>query len=137
MKDNFSIRSDNYARYRPSYPNDFFDYLNQIKTGSINAWDCGTGNGQVTKRLSGMFENVHATDISQSQLDNAVMVNNIHYSLQPAEKTDFPNNFFDLIVVAQAVHWFDFVKFYAEVTSTGLVAPCGKFIDLESKMIAD
>ncbi|MDA0194507.1 MAG: class I SAM-dependent methyltransferase [Bacteroidetes bacterium] len=118
MKDNFSTGSDNYARYRPTYPDDFFDYLNRIKTGSQNAWDCGTGNGQVAGKLAAVYDNVFATDISQSQLDNAVIVDNVHYSLQPAEKTDFPDNFFDLIIVSQAVHWFDFVKFYAEVNRT-------------------
>ena len=43
---------------------------------------------------------------------------NIRYSLQAAESTDFTNDFFDLIVVAQAIHWFDFEKFYAEVNRT-------------------
>ena len=34
-----------------------------------NAWDCGTGNGQVAKILAGFFNEVQATDISQNQLE--------------------------------------------------------------------
>lgn len=118
MKDNFSIESEKYARYRPSYPEEFFDYLREFVTGFENAWDCGTGNGQVAKELAQVFSNVYATDISQAQLDNAVKLSNIFYSVQPAEKTNFKDNFFDLIIVAQAVHWFDFEKFYSEVIRT-------------------
>src|SRR6185437_5143064 len=106
MKDNFSARSGNYAKYRPTYPDAFFDYLKALQTNFNACWDCGTGNGQVAVKLAAQFKNVYATDISQSQLDNAQKQNNIFYSLQPAEKTNFPDNFFDLVVVAQAVHWF-------------------------------
>jgi SAM-dependent methyltransferase len=38
--------------------------------------------------------------------------------LQAAEKTNFQKHTFDLIIVAQAVHWFDFEKFYNEVNRT-------------------
>ena len=56
--------------------------------------------------------------MSQSQIDNAHKSDKIKYSVQTAEKTDFDNGKFDLIIVAQAIHWFDFEKFYAEVKRT-------------------
>jgi hypothetical protein len=118
MKDNFSQQADKYARYRPAYPGELFAYLKPLLSGTENAWDCGTGNGQAAQNLATIFDHVYATDISQSQLDNAVQQPNIHYSLQPAERTSFPNNFFDLVMVAQAVHWFNFEMFYAEVART-------------------
>lgn len=118
MKDNFSTHSDKYAKYRPTYPINFFDYLNSIIPNRENAWDCGTGNGQIAYELAKTFDNVYATDISQSQIDNAHKSDNIKYSVQPAEKTDFDNQTFDLIIVAQAIHWFDFNKFYTEVKRT-------------------
>lgn len=118
MKDNFSSQSDKYAKYRPSYPTEFFDYLNSIVPNKQNAWDCGTGNGQVAFELAKTFDKVFATDISQSQIDNALQAGNIKYSVQPAEKTDFEDHQFDLIVIAQAIHWFDFDKFYREVNRT-------------------
>ncbi|MNX98885.1 Methyltransferase domain protein [compost metagenome] len=42
----------------------------------------------------------------------------MRYSVQPAEQTDFPDHTFDLITVAQAIHWFDFDAFYKEVKRT-------------------
>lgn len=117
-KDNFSSQSDQYAKYRPTYPTAFFDYLNSIVPGKQNAWDCGTGNGQVAYELAKIFDNVFATDISQSQIDNALQADNISYSVQPAESTRFNNNLFDLVIVAQAIHWFDFDRFYTEVRRT-------------------
>lgn len=118
MKDNFSSHSQEYARYRPSYPTEFFQYLNTLIPNKNNAWDCGTGNGQVAIELSKTFRHVHATDISRQQLDNALPAPNITYSLQPAESTSFPDNFFDLIIIAQAIHWFDFERFYTEAKRT-------------------
>jgi len=82
------------------------------------AWDCGTGTGQIANELIKDFEVVEATDISKSQLQEATKHNRINYSLQPAEKTNFPNNFFDLIIVDQAIHWFNFDEFYKEVNRT-------------------
>ncbi|TAH18577.1 MAG: class I SAM-dependent methyltransferase [Cytophagales bacterium] len=118
MKDNFSTQSDNYAKYRPTYPPDFFAYLSAIVPEKQLAWDCGTGNGQVAYELAKLFTQVYATDISQSQIDNALQADNIHFSVEPAEKTNFGDQLFNLIVVAQAIHWFDFEQFYKEVRRT-------------------
>jgi len=118
MKDNFSSQSDMYAKYRPTYPSAFFSYLNTLVPVKQRAWDCGTGNGQVAFALAETFEKVFATDMSQAQIDHAAQANNINYSVQPAEHTNFEDNQFDLIIVAQAIHWFDFDKFYTEVKRT-------------------
>ena len=79
--------------------------------------------------MAKFFKRIEATDISQQQLDNAVKMSNINYSLQPAEKTNFPDNSFDLITVAQAIHWFDFSQFYKKVNRTlkpgGIIAVVG------------
>lgn len=129
MKDNFSVHSDKYALYRPDYPAAFFEYLNKLVPKKQHVWDCGTGNGQIAFTLASSFQHVYATDISQSQIDNAMRAQNISYSVQPAEKTGFPDNLFNLVVVAQAIHWFDFNQFYAEVNRTakpdGLICVVG------------
>lgn len=115
MKDNFSTQSAQYAQFRPTYPPELFAYLATLVPTYTHAWDCGTGNGQVAVVLAKTFDRVYATDISQAQLDNATRQANITYSVQAAENTDFSDNIFDLITVAQAIHWFDFELFYAEV----------------------
>lgn len=114
MKDNFSHNSGNYAQFRPSYPDEVFAFLDTILTGRERVWDCATGTGQVAGKLVNLFEMVEATDLSESQLKSAVSHPKIHYSQQIAEKTNFPDQYFDCITVGQAIHWFDFEKFYAE-----------------------
>ena len=39
----------------------------------------------------------------------------MNYSVQSAESTNFPEHHFDLITVAQALHWFDHDRFWKEV----------------------
>ena len=112
MKDNFSARSADYARFRPGYPPQLFDFLFNLCKSFDCAWDCATGNGQIAAALAERFRQVEATDISESQLKNAVQKPNIRYRVEPAESPSFPENTFDLITVGQAAHWFDFEKFY-------------------------
>lgn len=121
MKDNFSRQADVYAKYRPSYPKELFDFLFSHIPIREAAWDCATGNGQTARELARHFSKVCATDISQKQIDNAYQAENIFYTIQAAEKTDFPDKYFDLITVSQALHWFDFDKFYAEAKRVGKV----------------
>lgn len=115
MKDNFSGHADDYAKYRPSYPDEVYEFLKKNLSAFDKAWDCATGNGQVAKRLSEFFKHVEATDISSQQMTQAFKRPNINYSVQPAENVSFNNASFDLVIVGQAVHWFRFEKFYSEV----------------------
>src|SRR5258706_5142103 len=114
-KDLFSSHASQYAAFRPTFPEELYDFVfSQVKNFDA-AWDAGTGNGQVARDLSKKFKNVFATDISQKQIENAARAENICYSLA-GETTSFPENSLDLICVAQAIHWFDRDKFYADVT---------------------
>ena len=118
MKDNFSQQADLYAQFRPTYPEAVFTHLMKYVKEHNAAWDCATGNGQAAKTLANYFDTVYATDISEKQIANAVQRNNIIYKIEGAENTSFPDNMFDLITVAQAIHWFNFDKFYSEVKRT-------------------
>lgn len=118
MKDNFSTQSSQYAKFRPTYPQELYDFLLSHVKDTKLAWDCATGNGQVASELAKRFDKVYATDISKNQLANAVQLPNIIYKLEQAEHTNFSDHSFDLITVAQAIHWFKFDEFYAEVKRT-------------------
>jgi ubiquinone/menaquinone biosynthesis C-methylase UbiE len=118
MKDNFTAHSNQYKKFRPAYPDELYNFLMELVATKHTAWDCGTGNGQLAQGLAKYFKEVYATDISEKQISNAVKENNIFYKVESAEKTSFPNNFFDLITVAQAIHWFNFNAFYSEVKRT-------------------
>ena len=115
MKDNFSKQAVVYSKFRPQYPDEMIEYIISYVNNKSIALDVATGNGQVAHKFSSYFKNVYATDISQKQLDNAIKPDTIIYSKEPAEKTSFENQKFDLIVVAQATHWFDFDAFYKEI----------------------
>lgn len=115
MKDNFSKQAATYARYRPGYPAELFQWMNGLTQAHDAAWDCATGNGQIASGLSAFFNRVYATDISERQLAEAVQAPNIIYSAEAAEQASFDDNTFDLVVVAQALHWFNFDAFYREV----------------------
>lgn len=113
-KQTFGINSGDYARFRPTYPKVFYEFLTAHLVSKDKAWDCACGTGQVAKDLTGYFNEIYATDISKNQIENAFRHPKIKYAVSPAEQTDFPNNFFDLIGVGQALHWFDIDKFFKE-----------------------
>ena len=113
--DRFSAQAADYARYRINYPADLYDWLLPQVAGRERAWDCATGNGQVAAVLADYFVRVNATDLSASQLAQAVPRLNVHYQTARAEHTPFPDQRFDLITVAQAVHWFEPEAYHAEV----------------------
>ncbi len=118
MKDNFSSVASGYAIFRPTYPEALYRYLFTLVNQYNAAWDCATGNGQVARVLAGHFKEVYATDISENQLSKAPKIKNVTYRLEQAEKSAANSHSFDLVTVSQAIHWFDFDAFYAEVKRT-------------------
>ncbi len=115
MKDNFSNHAADYAQFRPTYPAELYSYLFSLITDKDFAWDCGTGNGQIAVELAKNFNHVWATDLSEEQLKQAPKRKNIDYEVHIAEKPINEKQKFDLITVAQAIHWFDFEEFYKSV----------------------
>ena len=113
--DRFSAQAAEYARYRIDYPAALYDWLLPQVPGRERAWDCATGNGQVASVLAEHFVRVNATDLSASQLAQAAPRPNVYYQTARAEHTPFPAQRFDLITVAQAVHWFEPEAYHAEV----------------------
>lgn len=115
MKDNFSAQANLYAHFRPRYPAAMYDFIFTHVKDFNTALDVATGNGQVAVVLAERFKQVYATDISGKQLQQAPQKDNIIYKGEPAEASSFPDNYFNLVTVAQAIHWFDFDTFHTEV----------------------
>jgi SAM-dependent methyltransferase len=113
--DLFSDSADRYASARPRYPDALIDFIAQSSPSLDVAWDCGTGNGQAAVDLARYFRTVWATDPSQAQIDHAIACTGVTYSVQPAEQVSFADHSVDAITVAQALHWFDLDRFFAEV----------------------
>lgn len=115
MKDLFSKQSSEYAKFRPTYPETLISEIVAHCSRNKTAWDAGTGNGQLATLLAPQFEKVFASDLSEKQLVNAKVTENITYFQSNSYNTPIESNSIDLITVAQAIHWFDFEKFYQEV----------------------
>jgi SAM-dependent methyltransferase len=115
FKDHFSGRASAYTRYRPTYPPPLFAWLAGLTRRHDLAWDCGCGSGQAAIGLAPYYRLVMATDPSRQQIENAVPHERVRYSVAPAEDSGLDPASIDLVVAAQALHWFDFDCFYAEV----------------------
>jgi SAM-dependent methyltransferase len=113
--DHFGAAARAYAAYRPHYPPALFEWLGSLTAGRERAWDCGTGNGQAALALARRFAEVVATDPSLDQLVNATSHPSVSYIAMTAEQAALRTGSADLVTVAQALHWFDRPRFFAEV----------------------
>jgi SAM-dependent methyltransferase len=109
------LQAGDYARYRPLYPPELFEYLASVAPGRRLAWDCGTGNGQAALELARYFDRVVATDASAEQLARALPHERIEYRVERAEDIKLAPGSADLVTVAIAVHWFNLERFYSAV----------------------
>ena len=127
--DKFSDGSDRYRRARPAYPPELIARLARLAPGRKLAWDSGTGNGQAALALAEHFEAVFATDPSPQQIAEAVPAERVTYKVEAAEEVSLPDDSADLVVAAQAMHWYDLDRFYAQVRRVlrpgGLLAAIG------------
>ncbi|CAK7354780.1 unnamed protein product [Dovyalis caffra] len=111
-----------YLDARPNYPNEWYAMLAALTPHHSLAWDAGTGNGQSALGVAEHYEQVIGTDISVEQLKHAVQHPRVQYLHTPLSISDDElvnliggENSVDLVIVAEAVHWFDLPKFYAVV----------------------
>ncbi|KPK60998.1 MAG: SAM-dependent methyltransferase [Gammaproteobacteria bacterium SG8_31] len=115
FKDHFSAAARSYARFRPEYPDGLFHWLAETASARERAWDAATGTGQAALGLANHFTEVIATDASAEQIRHARPHARIRYEVAPAEYVPIENNSIDLVLVAQALHWFEFDAFFGEV----------------------
>lgn len=114
FKDHFSLQSEAYRRFRPEYPATLFEWLAAQSPGRKLAIDVATGNGQAAVTLAGHFGNVIATEPSAAQLAEATAHPRVEYRCEAAESISVASGSADLLVAAQAAHWFDWPRFVGE-----------------------
>lgn len=115
FKDHFSQGSAAYAAARPRYPRALVDFLAGACASTALAWDVGCGSGQLSTLLAERFGKVIATDASAQQLEHAEAHPKVEYRRAPAEASGLDARSVDLVTAAQAAHWFELPRFYAEV----------------------
>lgn len=115
FKDHFSTGSAAYRANRPTYPPELFAWLATQAPATGLAVDLGCGNGQASLGLAGHFAAVAALDPSAAQIAEAEPHPRVTYRVAPAEATGLPAGAADLVLAAQAFHWFDHARFFPEL----------------------
>lgn len=136
FKDLFSAQSADYARYRPTYPPELFAWLASVAPARGCAVDVATGNGQAALLLAPHFTRVIGLDASAAQVAEATPHPRISYGVAPAEATGLDAGSADVLTVAQAFHWFQQARFFAEAERVlrpgGVLAVwCYGFMDMD------
>lgn len=120
----FGNRADSYAIFRPQYPEALFAWLAQQSPARQRALDIACGNGQASAPLRRYFAQVLASDSSVEQLRAADTAGLALFAAR-AEAQPLGDASLDLIVVAQALHWFATPEFFREAER--LLKPEGLF----------
>lgn len=113
--DHFSSSAAAYAAHRPTYPEALIDCLARATARHELAWEPGCGSGQLASALRRRFARVIATDASAAQLALAVPQPGLEYRCELAEEPSLASGSVDLVVAAQAAHWFAAERFAAAV----------------------
>ena len=110
----FSRKSEDYSRFRPSYPAAAVDWLFE-KCGNVPTVDIGAGTGIFTQALLRRFENVSAVEPNpEMRKEFFKLLPDVICSDGTGEKSKLPETSVELITVAQAFHWLDAEKFKLE-----------------------
>jgi len=113
----FSSRADAYARARPSYPYEAFEWLCHGLPGTGVAADIGAGTGLSTRVLAqalGDGWQTLAVEPNAEMRKSAESHECISWIDGTAESTSIESGAVDLVLCAQAFHWFDAAKAIAE-----------------------
>lgn len=115
-KQRFSSRVENYIKYRPGYPDEIIPTL-QLEIGLMTndvVADIGSGTGFSAKlflengnTVYGIEPNEPMRKAAEGLLSEYPAFISIHGS---SEETNLKDSSIDLIVCAQAFHWFDRIK---------------------------
>lgn len=120
----FGQHASAYARHRPTYPEALFDWLAELAPSPHLAVDVAAGAGQAAQALTTRFDRVVATDRSAELLATIPAHPRLTTLAQPAEDLDIGERA-DLVVTAQALHWFAGAPFWERVAGT--LRPGGVF----------
>lgn len=128
-KDNFSTVSQDYAKFRPTYPPELVEHvanlLPEIERNFL--LDSGTGNGQFASLMLPYFKKIAGHDLSANQIASAFNTERIRYFVSPAENlSEVGTGTVDMVTVAQAYHWYDFPEFFKELDR--ILRPGGIFV---------
>jgi len=103
----FTDRTDDYVKYRPSYPREAIDaVIEGLAEKAATAADVGAGTGISARLLADRGLSVVAIEPNQAMRDAAETHPRVVYRDGTAENTGLDGGAVDLVLAAQAFHWF-------------------------------
>ncbi|MBB6627637.1 class I SAM-dependent methyltransferase [Nocardioides sp. KIGAM211] len=110
----FGSVADAYDRGRPSYPREAAAWL--VGPDPVTVLELGCGTGKLTEQLVALGHDVHATDPDAAML--AVLAKrlpDVRSTQASAEEIPMADGSVDVVVCAQAFHWFDLDRALPEI----------------------
>ena len=106
--------ADAYDRGRPTYPREAAVWLTSDRPVAVI--ELGAGTGKLTEQLVALGHDVHATEPDPQML--AILekkLPEVRLSQAPAEEIPAGDASYDVVVSAQAFHWFDYDRALPEI----------------------
>jgi SAM-dependent methyltransferase len=129
----WGLTSGDYARFRPGYPEEFYDLLTALGVGrpGQRVLDLGTGTGVLARAFARRGAQVTAVDISVQQISAAREIAagedvDVDFRVSPAEQIEFPAGSFDVISAGQSWLYFDAETMVGKVLS--FLTPDGRLV---------
>ncbi|TIC83306.1 class I SAM-dependent methyltransferase [Nocardioides sp. GY 10127] len=113
-----------YDRGRPGYPRAAAAWL--VGETPCRVLELGAGTGQLTEQLVALGHHVVATDVDPAMLELlSARLPDVPAEIAAAERLPFATASFDVVVTAQAFHWFDAEAALPEISR--VLVPGGRF----------
>ena len=110
----FGSVADAYDRGRPSYTRDAVVWATSAEP--LTVLELGAGTGKLTGQLVALGHDVHATDPDAAMLDVLrARLPGVRTSVTGAEDIPAADRAYDVVVAAQAFHWFDHERALPEI----------------------
>jgi SAM-dependent methyltransferase len=110
----FGEVADAYDRGRPTYPREAAAWL--TADAPVSVLELGAGTGKLTEQLVALGHDVHATDPDAAMLAKlSQRLPEVRTSQASAEEIPAGDRSYDVVVCAQAFHWFDLDKALPEI----------------------
>lgn len=139
---NFGMVAESYARSRNDIPYQLFEslQLRNISFESKEMADIGCGTGALTRKIKIRNGKVVGVDSSPDLIEKARFLSEkeylpIEYHLGTAESTGLESNFYDIVTVLRAWHWFKREEAIQELKR--ILKPNGRLLVMDSGFIGD